>query len=83
MLYEDILGYMVNNNLKDSISWILGGRGICIKREFVKKVMRRLASRLDGTSTKDSSVVKSKWSRLICKRFINKRITNCSKIECI
>ena len=63
--------FMTKRNLKESMLRILGGGGISINIEFVKNAMRRLASTLVGTSIADSLIVKSKWSRSICKHNIN------------
>jgi len=42
-----------------------GAIGMSINKEFEKKEIRLLASKLDGTSMADSFVVSNKWSRLI------------------
>lgn len=52
---------------KDSMFRTLGADGIFINNELLKKDIRLLASKLDGTSIADSLTVSSKWSLFICE----------------
>lgn len=49
-------------DLKENILRTFGAGGIIINKEFVKKVIRRRASKFIGTFIADSLTVKSKWS---------------------
>jgi len=50
---------MIQAYEKDSIFRTLGADGIFINNELLKKVIRLLASKLDGTSIADSLTVSS------------------------
>lgn len=53
---------------KESIFLTLGASGMSMNKEFEKKDILRLASKLDGTSIADSFSVSNRWSLFICKR---------------
>lgn len=50
----------------DSMLRTLGAAGMSMNKEFEKKEIRLLASKLEGTSIADSLVVSKRCSRLIC-----------------
>jgi hypothetical protein len=52
--------------VKESILRTLGAAGMSINNELEKKVIRLLASKLDGTSIADSFSVSNRRSLLIC-----------------
>ncbi len=53
-------------HLKESMFRTRGARGMSMNNEFVKKAIRRRASRFSGTSMADSRSVNKRWSLLIC-----------------
>ena len=60
--YENSLLY-----LNDNMSHTGGALGMLMNKEFVKKAMRRRASRFNGISIADSFTVSNKYSLLIWK----------------
>jgi predicted acyltransferase len=53
------------------MSRTFGAFGMFINKEFAKKVIRRRASKFDGTFMADSFVVKSKWSLRTYREMLN------------
>lgn len=55
------------------MSRTFGAFGMFMNKEFAKKVIRRRASKFQGTFMADSLVVKSKWSLLTYGRSIKQQ----------